>query len=548
MKVSKKTILGILMAFLCTFAIARNLGTVSAATKEDTIVDGVTVDGIEIGTMTEEEAQQKLDEYVQELKAKKVTVVLDSGEVVKTVGELGYTCDEHTFIQQAMEIGKTGNLIKRYKEIKDVKEKGTDFSLHFTLDEATVREFVEKECTKDDVPAVNAGISRVNGGFVYTDSSVGRKCDVNQTISLISESILTDWDHQDIKVAAVMREDDPKYTRADVEQVKDVLGSFTTNYASSTMDRKKNVANGASLINNTVVYPGETFSCYEVLNPFTLENGYAAAGAYVNGMVEDSIGGGVCQVSTTLYNAVLYSELEIVQRANHSMIVSYVDLARDAAIAGTYKDLKFKNNTQTPVLIEAITNGTTITFNIYGKETRPSNRKVEYVSKMIQKIEHGPDVITEDKTKPSTYRKVTQSYHDGYIAELYKVVYVDGVEVSRELVNKSTYSASPNYITIGAKVEEEEKEDVKDKDKDEDKEDQEATKDEDQDKDKDKDQDKTNSKDEETTDSKDEVDKENSSDKDANQETSEKNDSGEQKSNTDNKESSDKTDKTSKKD
>ena len=190
--------------------------------------------------------------------------------------------------------------------------------------------------------------------------------------------------------------------------------------------------------------------------PFTTANGYYSAHAYVNGMVEDSIGGGVCQVSTTLYNAVLRSELEIVQRAEHSMTVSYVDVAFDAAIAGTYKDLKFKNNLDIPVLVEAIANGTTLTFNIYGAETRPSSHSVEFKSEVISKTEPPKDVITEDKTQPTTYRKVTQSAYTGYVAVLYKYIYENGQLVDKIQINKSTYKASPNYVTVGTMVVEEE--------------------------------------------------------------------------------------------
>lgn len=94
---------------------------------------------------------------------------------------------------------------------------------------------------------------------------------------------------------------------------------------------------------------------YETVAPFTAENGYAMAGSYLNGEVVDSMGGGICQVSTTLYNAVLRAELEVVERSPHSMTVHYVELSEDAAIAGTYKDFKFKNSTDYPIYIEGYT-------------------------------------------------------------------------------------------------------------------------------------------------------------------------------------------------
>jgi vancomycin resistance protein YoaR len=222
----------------------------------------------------------------------------------------------------------------------------------------------------------------------------------------------------------VVEDDMPKYTMDVVEQCNAILGSYTTEYASSAWGRAANLANGARLINNTVLYPGDTFSAYKVLSPFTQENGYEVAGAYLQGKVIDSVGGGACQVTTTLYNAVLKAELEVVERQSHSMTISYVDLSRDAAIAGTSKNFKFKNNTDVPVLIEATTKNRTITFKIWGHETRDTEkRKIEFKSEVISTTNPPADVITKDPTKPTTYREVTNSAHTGYRAKLWKLVY-----------------------------------------------------------------------------------------------------------------------------
>ena len=116
------------------------------------------------------------------------------------------------------------------------------------------------------------------------------------------------------------------------------------------------MANGCSLINGTTLYPGEEFSTYKTVSPFSVANGYYMAGSYVSGKVVDSLGGGICQVSTTLYNAVLLAELEVTERYNHSMIVGYVDPSADAAIAeSSGKDFKFVNNTDAPIYIEGYT-------------------------------------------------------------------------------------------------------------------------------------------------------------------------------------------------
>ena len=134
-----------------------------------------------------------------------------------------------------------------------------------------------------------------------------------------------------------------------LSQIQDVLGTFSTDFSSSSRARATNLQVGSSKINGRVLMPGETLSGYECMQPFTTANGYATAAAYENGQVVDSVGGGVCQIATTLYNAALFAELEITQRQNHSMIVTYVPPSNDAAIAGTYKDIKVTNPYDTPI-------------------------------------------------------------------------------------------------------------------------------------------------------------------------------------------------------
>ena len=177
---------------------------------------------------------------------------------------------------------------------------------------------------------------------------------------------------------------EPAVKTEDLETIQDVLGTFTTDFSSSGSARSTNLAVGAAKINGRVVMPGQTLSGYECLQPFTRENGYKSAAAYENGQVVDSIGGGVCQIATTLYNTALQAELEITQRQNHSMIVTYVKPSMDAAIAGTYKDIKITNNYSTPIYVEGYTENKKLTFTIYGKETRPANRTVEYVSETLR--------------------------------------------------------------------------------------------------------------------------------------------------------------------
>lgn len=240
----------------------------------------------------------------------------------------------------------------------------------------------------------------------------------------------------------------------DIEiKADDVLGQFMTRFASSSKQRKQNIRNAVSKINQTIVYPNEEFSISKLLTPFTEENGYLPAGTIVQGKVVNSYGGGVCQVSSTLYNAVLDAELLVLERHSHSITVSYVEIGRDAAIAENLKDFRFLNSLEVPILIEAIASDRDeLIFRIRGAQTKPTQeRAVSYEAVIIEEIEAGEPIVEYDYTLPKDYIKITQSAHNGYKVELYRVITINGVEVERIRVNYSEYQASPQYMVIGSK-------------------------------------------------------------------------------------------------
>jgi Uncharacterized vancomycin resistance protein len=438
---------GFLFALILAVA---GMGSMEALAKEKedpTIHSGVFADEVDLSGMTEAEAEAELAAYINRLGDETLTLEIFDEQVEVTLGDLGLGCTNLNVIEEAAQLGKTGNVIKRYKERKDLEHENKVYELNWMLDSDLIRDFVSTECVKFDSEAKDATLKRENGTFQIVDGNTGTKLDVEGSIQAIQDYIENDWDKENGRITLPVETDYPRGSREELSRVKDVLGTFTTSYSTSGPSRSQNVSNGARLINGTVLYPGDTFSTYEVVSPFTTANGYEMAGSYLNGKVVDSLGGGICQVSTTLYNAVLLSELEVVERSNHSMIVTYVDPSADAAIAGTYKDFKFKNDSDAPIYIEGVTANKQITFTIYGEETRPSTRTVKYVSQPLSTTVPGA-VIIADPGQPIGYR-AAESAHRGMQAELYKHVYVNGVEESVSKVNKSTYNASPRTVVIG---------------------------------------------------------------------------------------------------
>ena len=418
------------------------------AAAEPRLPEGLSAGECSLGGLTREEADQAVNDYVAGLASRKITLDMGEDRADTTAGELGIYWSNQDEVDAALDEYQNSNLIQQYMRTADLKKTPETIPVETAVDEAKVRAFIESKYTGLVQEPVDASITRENGEFVVTPSVPGVMIDVEATNAALQEAFQADLEEA-VEVEAALTESEPRITTEDLETIQDLLGTFSTDFSSSSSARATNLQVGAGKINGHVLMPGETLSGYECLQPFTAANGYKNAATYENGQVVDSIGGGVCQIATTLYNAALQAELEITQRQNHSMIVTYVQPSMDAAIAGTVKDIKITNNYSTPIYVEGYTEGRTLTFSIYGKETRPDNRKVEYVSETLSRTGAGaPQEIVDPSLAPGARVKV-QSAHNGLTSRLWKVVYVDGAEVERTLLNSDTYMASKAVYRVG---------------------------------------------------------------------------------------------------
>ena len=415
----------------------------------ETIEDGVYIGNIYVGGMTEEEAVSAVEAYVESADSAEMTLKTGDKSVSVTAADLGISFSNLNVVDEAIDVGRSGNLIKRYKDKKDLQQGDKVIALSLDVDSDAVASILSEKAAQLNQEAVDNGLVRENGAFKIIKGEQGIEVNVEDSIAAIENYISSEWDGGNAEIELVAEVVEPRGSEEDLEQITDMMGSYTTNYKDSGQNRCDNISNATSKINGTLLYPGEEFSVYEAIGPLDAANGYELAGAYENGQTVESYGGGVCQVSTTLYNAVILAELEITQRSNHSMIVSYVKPSMDAAIAGTYKDIKITNNYSTPIYIEGTTAGKTLTFTIYGKETRPANRKVEYISETLSKTDPGePQRKVDNSLKPGQTKQV-QSAHIGYKSRLWKVVTVDGVEKERTILHTDTYNPSKAIVLVG---------------------------------------------------------------------------------------------------
>ncbi len=285
----------------------------------------------------------------------------------------------------------------------------------------------------------------INGKLVCYEGKSGYVFDSEE----INKNLYNALKNREKYVKIESKKKNPKYSVNDLREISDLLGIFSTSLGDSSDGRKQNLTVASNCINNKIVMPNETFSMNEVLGTFTYAKGYVDAPVIVNGVLTNDIAGGVCQISSTLYNAVLQSELKVVERKNHSGLVKYLPGGFDATLAEGVIDFKFKNNTNSPIAIISIVTDKNVVVSIYGHEERPTNRKLKFWSENTEVIpETGYDYALDSSQEPN-YKKTVSEPKEGYIYKLYKTVYIDGKEVSTELVNESKYKSRKGKIVLG---------------------------------------------------------------------------------------------------
>ncbi len=452
--VSKRIIMRKIVIGVAAFAaIMLASPMVTEAKTEAKIPNGVTIGSVDVSGMTYDEAVSAVNSYMDTLSAANITLKGARQEDVVTVtaADLGLTWTNTDVVDSALNIGKEGNVVQRYKQLKDIANGGVSLDLEYAFDDTMIMDVFAGECDSFNVEEVDYSLDRENGSFSIVEGTTGYELNQTASIDQLQNYIIDSWDGSDFELALTVDVTEPMGSSEELSKVGDVLGTYSTSYKTSGSSRSGNIANGCKLASGITLYPGEEFSMLDNITPFTEENGYYLAGSYLQGQVVESFGGGICQVSTTLYNAVLKAELEVTERYSHSMIVSYVDPSQDAAIAENGgKNFKFVNSTDYPIYIDGYTTSDkSIVFTIYGVETRESDRVVTYESEVLETNVPETDTFVLDSSQPVGYVKVTQSAHNGIKAQLWKVVTVNGKEESREVVNSSNYSMVPRIVAVG---------------------------------------------------------------------------------------------------
>lgn len=432
-------------------ALALNKKHISDIVERDVIYDGIYIEKIHIGGLSKEEAIKHVQAEVKKLETQKQLKILAQG---KELHLLPYSYFENeinydALIEKAFQVARNGDIKTRYKQIKKLENEPIVFEIEDKYKEQKFIDLMSSLKPMFDIEPKDSYIERIDNVFVIHEEVIGKTIVLDESINNIKEAIKNELDSVELEVAETV----PEVTKEVYEDIKDLIGNYYTEFSLSQPSRNENLRVASQFINGTVLFPGEVFSTNTTIGPVDATNGYKEAPIILNGKIQPGIGGGVCQIATTLYNAVLLAELEVVQRQNHSMPVGYIEKAKDATLAGDYIDFKFKNNTDTPIYIESYINENELHMNLYGKETRPPERKIGFESVIIDTIMPPPQKVTLDPSLKEGQEVVEKKATIGYTVKLYKKIYVNEELVENILVNTSTYGAVAAEVRKGIPVE-----------------------------------------------------------------------------------------------
>lgn len=441
-KKNLQIISGILLAVILSVTISLMIYT----RDQHKMLSGITIAGISVGNLSQDEAKALINHEIDRLVNQTIKLNTGKKEIEVKLKDLGLSLSADSALQKAYELGRSGSL--PYKVMTKMSaSKGVNFELSHTWEDKILRDYLNKTLNEYNDPAQDASfkitpqntmsITSEHVGLVYdqeTLTSQIKKIDIYKP----PEKIKVDFKEQLPQITAKQLED---------QKITGLLATYTTHFDPSQAARTENVLLAAKSLDMAVIKPGATLSFNKIVGERTIAGGYKDAYIIVNGQFVPGLAGGICQVSSTLYNTGLLADLPITQRTNHDLAITYVPLGQDATVAYPDLDLKFNNNTGGYLLIRTNSNPTSLTINLYGK-VKPGQEVL--ISNKTESVIPPEEQRHVDETLGHGASVVKQHGQSGYVVETTRTVKMNGKVVTSELLNKSVYKALPTIIAVGS--------------------------------------------------------------------------------------------------
>ncbi|TGE34024.1 VanW family protein [Desulfosporosinus sp. Sb-LF] len=409
------------------------------------IVEGVSISGINVGDLSLEQAKIAIDKETQRLMNQSVKLNVGQKSPEIRLEDLGLTVTSDLALQEAYDISRKGSF--RNKVVtKMAAAKGMNFDLSQKWDDKKLKEKLNQTLNEFVKPAVDASFDVTNQNTMTIKSEhVGSVFD-SEALSSQIKAINIYKPASEIKVE--FKEQLPNLTAVQLEDQKitGLLASYTTRFDPSQIARSENVRIAAKALDMAVVKPGDTLSFNQIVGERTVDGGYKDAYIIVNGQFVPGLAGGICQVSSTLYNTGLLANLAVTQRSNHDLAISYVPLGQDATVAYPDLDLKFNNNTGGYLLVRSKSSANSVTIELYGK-VKPGQEV--FITNTTESIIPAEEQRLVDETLTHGVSIVKQHGQPGSIVKSIRTVKMNGKVVSSEPLKQSIYKALPTIIAVG---------------------------------------------------------------------------------------------------
>lgn len=478
------------------------------------IAKGIFIKGIDVSELSKEEAKTKLNEIIVQDSEKEIILKNEDYETTMNSKQLEISFDVNKSVNEAYNIGRSGNIIKNNYDILFAKVFKKEIPLELTYDKEELSKQIDDIDSKIPNKLTQTSYYIEEDSLIITKGKKGSVIKREELSSKIEERINTFSNIQDAIIIPVeekepdaidiqkihteiykeatdayyttepfkiyphidgvdflitmeeakniILEDKEEYiiplkiTKPSIttdklgsEAFPDLLATFSTKYDASNKARSTNLSLASEKIDGTVIMPEETFSYNKVVGERTIAAGYKEAKVYENGKVVDGLGGGICQISSTLYNTVILANLEIVSRRNHQFTTSYVEAGRDATVVYGSTDFEFRNTRNYPVKLKCSVKNGIAQIDLYGLK-----EDVEYeieIQPSILEIIEPKTTYQEDSTLESGKEKIIQKGSKGYKTVTYKIFYLDGKIVKKEILSKDTYNPMERIIKKGIK-------------------------------------------------------------------------------------------------
>jgi len=415
----------------------------------DTIYNGIRFENQNFGGKSKEQ----LAEFAADIADKKEDEVLfslilqDRDPLPIKLGEFDPEFDTEDVVDEVYAVGREGNKISRYIKVRGLASDPQNFTLGYKIKESAIDKIVAKAAKEFNSKVTDASVEfkpTEETMFVAKGGKSGAEIDQDKLKADITAAI-DQKQTEDIQVSAAIVE--PKITEDEAMANTKLMAQFSTT-TTGAYNRDTNIQLASEAFNGVIVQPNEVFSINECTGQRTAAKGYKSAGAIKNGKMIQDLGGGVCQVSSTLYGAVIRADLEIVARQPHRWRSTYVQVGQDAAIDWPHADFKFKNNTKAPIYLRSTKVGTKLTVYIYG--TPLEWEKIEVISWATGSLYPAATKTITDKSLAAGKTVTDTKSRIGETAVAYRVYYKDGKEDHRSKLPDTRHEPVQGVVRVGA--------------------------------------------------------------------------------------------------